>query len=180
MGAQRVKHDWVTVTPRKGHCSCVFALLPVFFPRSWWKPVEKSWIPLCPGLPGLFKISALFFFLALFISCSAKGEIVPVSLPLVREFVTFWNSVCLVAFWLQLSWSQNKLCRVFVWGLSFFFFLIQLSFIVRMFSCGFLHPKQSEILPPSAVFLPGASQGRGSLVGCRLWGRTELDTTEAT
>ena len=23
-------------------------------------------------------------------------------------------------------------------------------------------------------------QGRGSLVGCRLWGRTESDTTEAT
>ena len=30
------------------------------------------------------------------------------------------------------------------------------------------------------VYLPGESQGRGSLVGCRLWGRTELDTTEAT
>ena len=30
------------------------------------------------------------------------------------------------------------------------------------------------------VFLPGKSQGRESLVGCRLWGRTELDTTEAT
>ena len=30
------------------------------------------------------------------------------------------------------------------------------------------------------VFLPGESQGRGSLVGCRLWGHTELDTTEAT
>ena len=29
-------------------------------------------------------------------------------------------------------------------------------------------------------FLPGESQGRGSLVGCRLWGRTESDTTEAT
>ena len=29
------------------------------------------------------------------------------------------------------------------------------------------------------VFLPGESQGRGSLVGCRLWGRTELDTTDA-
>ena len=28
--------------------------------------------------------------------------------------------------------------------------------------------------------LPGESQGRGSLVGCRLWGRTESDTTEAT
>ena len=26
---------------------------------------------------------------------------------------------------------------------------------------------------PTQVFLPGESQGRGSLVGCRLWGRTE-------
>ena len=30
------------------------------------------------------------------------------------------------------------------------------------------------------VFLPGESQGQGSLVGFRLWGCTELDTTEAT
>ena len=33
---------------------------------------------------------------------------------------------------------------------------------------------------PTPMFLPGESQGRGSLVGCRLWGHTELDTTEAT
>ena len=33
---------------------------------------------------------------------------------------------------------------------------------------------------PTSVFLPGESQGRGSLVGCHLWGHTELDTTEAT
>ena len=33
---------------------------------------------------------------------------------------------------------------------------------------------------PTPVFLPGESQGRGSLVGCRLWGCTELDTTEVT
>ena len=33
---------------------------------------------------------------------------------------------------------------------------------------------------PTPVFLPGECQGRGSLVGCRLWGRTESDTTEAT
>ena len=31
---------------------------------------------------------------------------------------------------------------------------------------------------PTPVFLPGGSQGWGSLVGCRLWGRTESDTTE--
>ena len=28
------------------------------------------------------------------------------------------------------------------------------------------------------VFLPGESQGLGSLVGCHVWGCTELDTTE--
>ena len=33
---------------------------------------------------------------------------------------------------------------------------------------------------PTPAFLPGESQGRGSLVGCRLWGHTESDTTEAT
>ena len=33
---------------------------------------------------------------------------------------------------------------------------------------------------PPPVFLPRESQGQRSLVGCRLWGRTELGTTEAT
>jgi len=39
-----------------------------------------------------------------------------------------------------------------------------------------------EFLPNNCyrVFLPRESQGQGSLVGCRLWGRTESDTTEAT
>ena len=32
---------------------------------------------------------------------------------------------------------------------------------------------------PTPVFLPRESQGWGSLVGCHLWGHTELDTTEA-
>ena len=30
------------------------------------------------------------------------------------------------------------------------------------------------------VFLLGESQGRRSLVGCRLWGRAESDTTDVT
>ena len=33
---------------------------------------------------------------------------------------------------------------------------------------------------PTPVFLPGESQGWGSLVGCCLWGCTESDTTEVT
>ena len=42
----------------------------------------------------------------------------------------------------------------------------------------FKHWRRKWQLTP--VFLPGESQGRGSLVGCRLWGHTESDTTEAT
>ena len=33
---------------------------------------------------------------------------------------------------------------------------------------------------PTPVFLPGESQGRGSLLSCCLWGCTESDTTDAT
>ena len=33
---------------------------------------------------------------------------------------------------------------------------------------------------PTPVFLPGESQGQRSLVGFRLWGHTESDTTDAT
>ena len=33
---------------------------------------------------------------------------------------------------------------------------------------------------PTPVFLPGESQGWGSLVGCHLWDHTESDKTEAT
>ena len=33
---------------------------------------------------------------------------------------------------------------------------------------------------PTPVFLPGESQGQGSLVGSRLWGHTESDMTEVS
>ena len=42
----------------------------------------------------------------------------------------------------------------------------------------FMHWRRKWL--PTPVFLPGESQGQRSLVGCCLWGRTELDTTEAT
>ena len=41
------------------------------------------------------------------------------------------------------------------------------------------HALEKEMAAHSR-FLPGESQGRESLAGCRLWGRTESDTTEAT
>ena len=42
----------------------------------------------------------------------------------------------------------------------------------------FMHWRRKWQTTP--LFLPGESQGRGSLVGCHLWGHTESDTTEAT
>ena len=42
----------------------------------------------------------------------------------------------------------------------------------------FMHWKRKW--QPIPVFLPGESQGQGSLLGCRGWGHTELDTTEVT
>ena len=41
-----------------------------------------------------------------------------------------------------------------------------------------MHWRRKWQLTP--VFLPGESQGQGSLVGCRLRGHTESDTTDAT
>ena len=42
----------------------------------------------------------------------------------------------------------------------------------------FMHWRRKR--QPTPVFLPGESQGRGSLVGRHLWGCTESDTTEVT
>ena len=52
----------------------------------------------------------------------------------------------------------------------------QLSDFTFTFHCHALE-KEMATYP---VFLPGESQGWGSLVGCCLWGHTESDTTEAT
>ena len=46
------------------------------------------------------------------------------------------------------------------------------------FTFTFMHWKRKW--QPTPMFLPGESQGQGSLVGCRPWGRIELDMTEAT
>ena len=41
------------------------------------------------------------------------------------------------------------------------------------------HALEKEMATHSS-FLLGESQGRGSLVGCHLWGRTESDMTDVT
>ena len=41
------------------------------------------------------------------------------------------------------------------------------------------HVLEKEMATHSSIFAWRKIQGQGSLVGCRLWGRTELDMTEA-
>ena len=50
------------------------------------------------------------------------------------------------------------------------------SSVLSLFT--FMHRRRKW--QPTPVFLIGESQGRWSLMGCRLWGHTESDTTEAT
>ena len=48
------------------------------------------------------------------------------------------------------------------------------------FTFTFHFPALEKEMATTPVFLPGEAQGRGSLVGCRLWDRTESDTTKVT
>ena len=50
-------------------------------------------------------------------------------------------------------------------------------YVIGLIRCGWLMFWRRQ-WQPTPVFLPGESQGRRSLVGCRLWSRTESDTTE--
>ena len=56
--------------------------------------------------------------------------------------------------------------------------LTRLSDFPFTFTFTFMHWRRKW--QPTPVFLPGESQGRGSLVGCRLWSHTESDRTEVT
>ena len=48
------------------------------------------------------------------------------------------------------------------------------------FTFTFHFPALEKEMATHSSVLAGESQGRGSLVGCRLWGLTESDTTEVT
>ena len=88
------------------------------------------------------------------------------------SFVSFF--VFYILFWVPDVFCQHS--EVVLWNLlrcSFDEFVGE-KVIFPSYSSDILGP------PATAVFLPGESQGGQSLVGCRLWGLTESDTTEAT
>ena len=77
------------------------------------------------------------------------------------------------------------LVYLFIYFFFYFFFFLMKQFFWGPFCTTtslslftFMHWRRKW--QPTPVFLPGESQGWGSLVGCRLWGCTESDTIEAT
>ena len=90
----------------------------------------------------------------------------------------------------RLHMNLHKLMNLHGKGRYILLYLIMLwnSFLMPSFSGGAIKGivqippirKVRRKWQPTPVFLPGESQGRGSLVGCHLWGHTESDTTEVT
>ena len=97
----------------------------------------------------------------------------------------------LVGFTFSISYSvlPSHLAFVFRFLHLFYFFLCPFSsfyqaqqnsfhiHIYKQYLQGIYRRRQWH---PTPVLLPGKSHGRRSLAGCRLWGRTDLDRTEAT
>jgi len=91
----------------------------------------------------------------------------------------WWNKVW--KYKVSLSWNMFTMIRCIFMSRKFVFYWcltkIMMPRLTSLSLFTFLHWRRKW--QPTPVFLPGESQGQGSLVGCRLWGRTESDTTEA-
>ena len=110
----------------------------------------------------------------------------------VVEVFNFFPQVLLQVFWFLVRYTQVQDCYVFLenWPLYYHIMtpfipnypmksaLSEVNVVTLAFFWLLLAWKRKW--QPTPVFLPGESQGWGSLVGCRLWGHTESDTTEAT
>ena len=112
-------------------------------------------------LSNVFWFLFLFFFWDPYNSNVGAFDIVPeVSKTILSSFHSFYFILLFISYFHHFSW-HDKL----YYGMNFN--IAHASLWRRKWQ-------------PTPVFWPGESQGRGSLVGCHLWGRTESDTTEAT
>ena len=128
-----------------------------------------------------FQVDLLFVFDSIFSSFFLVFLNSKTMNPLYLEGINLFSIIFVInnfpIWWLSFNSAENIFTNKFVkfCGLK----------SIRCFLCDYFLAVHSAShwrrkWQPTPVFLPGESQGRGSLVGCCLWGRTESDTTEAT
>ena len=162
---------------------------------GWWSRCERNfWWRTGQERPGKepcrpHKRTAL---------CS-RLDFISLSCDQVKSIHKCPQGFCLGEEWLHVCWDWSRLlCRARTWSATAAYSCLENPMAGwawgRLQSMGslrvghdwatslsnftFMHWRRKW--QPTPVFLPGESQGRGSLVGCRLWGCTESDTTEAT
>ena len=170
----------------------ILALLFFFAPLSkliWW--LVCMWVSFwtCSSVP------LIFFLLCLITTCPDYC-----SFPVILEMsgisppASFFSNILLTILGLlplhiifrgdgngtplQYSCLENPMDRGDWWAAVHGSLRIRHDWAISLSLFTFMHWRRKW--QPTPVFLPGESQGRGSLVGSRLWGHTELDTTEVT
>ena len=175
MGLQRVRHDWVTLKKNVSYHSTTCL-------NDYWSSINFSWHPCQKSID--INIKVYFWTLNSFPLISMSFDL-SIDLYLYASNTLFWLlqifsnflEKAMATHSITLAWKtpwMEEPCRLqsmgslrvgYDWETSLSFFT-------------FVHWRRQW--QPTPVFLTGESQGRGSLVGCCLWGPTESDTTEGT
>ena len=92
-----------------------------------------------------------------------------------------YNSWMILISYKRFKWHNEYF--LFIWGFVLMYYkrwrkITYFDWATSLSLFALMHWRRRWQATP--VFLPGESQRWGSLVGCRLWGHTESDTTEAT
>ena len=158
--------------------------------RSFHPTISSSVVPFSFRLQsfpasGSFLINRLFTPGGQSIGASVSASVLPTNIPIVAIYVYILVSILGRRHWRPTpvllpgkSHGRRSLVGCSPWGHEESDMTEQLHFHFHFSLFTFMHWRRKW--QPTPVFLPGESQGRGSLAGCRLWGPTESDTTEVT
>ena len=159
MGSQRVSHNQAT------ELNWTWSSFPIIYTRDYFFLVVMSW---------LLRQEVL----VMYVSC-ISGLFVPltyVSVFMLRLY-GFESEKAMAPHSSTLAWKipwTEEPVRLQTMGSL----RVRHDWATSLSLFAFMHWRRKW--QPTPVFLPGESQGRESLVGCHLWGRTESDTTEVT
>ena len=127
-----------------------------------------TWVSNSKTLPAILSSNITSFWLLFFWNSYWPSIGISYTIHLEKAMATHFSTLACKIPWTEEPGRLQSLGSLRVrhnWATSLLFFT-------------FMHWRRKW--QPTPVFLPQESQGWRSLVGCRLWGCTESDTTEAT